>query len=74
METAKYLVRGYCSDSDGGYDDESQADTLKEAKQRARHMMSDEHTRLVESTVPIIKVEIVNAKTGEIVEDYFAQK
>ncbi len=70
MDKAKYSVRGYCSDSDGGYDDESSADTLKEAKQRARLMMSDEHMRVVESTVPVIYVEVVNAETGEVVADF----
>lgn len=72
MSEAKYLIRGYCSDSDGDYDDESQADTLKEAKERAKYMMSEEHTRIVESTVPVVRVEIVNAVSGEVVQDYFA--
>lgn len=67
VNEAKYIIRGYCSDSDGGYDDESSADTLKEAKQRARYMMSEEHTRIVESTVRVAYVEIINAKTDEIV-------
>lgn len=70
MNEAKYTLRGYCADSDGGYDDESVADTLKEAKERARYMMSEEHTRVVESTVPVVYVEIINTKTGEIVADF----
>lgn len=67
MEKAKYLLRGYCSDSDGGYDDESTAETLKEAKERAKYMMSEEHTRIVESTVPVVYVEVINSKTDEVV-------
>ena len=62
---SKYSIRGYCGDTDGGYDDESCADTFAEAKQRARYMMSEEHTRVVESTVPVIYVEVINNKTGE---------
>lgn len=67
---AKYLIRGYCSDSDGGYDDESTADTLKEARDRAKYMMSEEHMRVVESTVPVVYVEVINAKTDEVVLDF----
>ncbi len=67
---SKYAIRGYCPDSDGGYDSESQADTLKEAKSKARHMMSDEYTRIVESTVKVSYVEIVNLETDEVVSDF----
>ena len=70
MNEAKYSIRGYCHDTDGGYDSEAQADTLKEAKQRARHMMSEEYLRVVESTVPVVYVEIVNLKTDEVVADF----
>lgn len=61
MTQAKYTLHGYCSDSDGGYDDESHAETLKEAKEKARYMMSEEHTRIVESTVSVTYVEVLNA-------------
>lgn len=67
---AKYLLRGYCSDSDGGYDDESTADTLKKARERAKYMMSEEHARTVESMVPVTYVEVINAKTDEVVLDF----
>jgi hypothetical protein len=70
MTETKYAIRGYCGDTDGGYDDESCADTLKEAKQRARNMMSEEHMRVVESTVPVIYVEVVNMEIGEVVADF----
>ena len=70
MNEAKYSIRGYCLDTDGGYDDESFADTLKEAKERAKYMMTEEHTRIVETTVPIVYVEIVNIKTDEIVRTF----
>ena len=70
MTESKYLIRGYCSDTDGGYDSESEADTLKEARAKAKHMMSDTYTRLVESTVPVVYVQVENAKTGEIVLDF----
>ena len=69
MEQAKYSVRGYCSDTDGGYDDEFPAETIKEAKERAKHLMTEEYTRLVESTVPVVYVEVVNNLTGERVFD-----
>jgi hypothetical protein len=69
MEQSKYSVRGYCSDTDGGYDDESPAETLSEAKKRAKYMMSEEHTRIVESTVPVVYVEVINSQTGERVYD-----
>ena len=74
MTEAKYLIRGYCADADGGYDAETEADNLKEARERAKHMMSEEYTRLVESTVPVLYVEVVNAKTGERVLDFGAGK
>ena len=67
---AKYILRGYCSDTDGGYDDESTAETLKEAKERAKYMMSEEHTRIVESTVPVVYVEVINSKTDEVVATF----
>lgn len=70
MTESKYLIRGYCADTDGGYDDETVADTLKEARERAKHMMSEEFTRIVESTVPVRYVQVVNAKTGEVVLDF----
>lgn len=66
----KYSIRGYCQDTDGGYDDESTADTLNEAKLRAREMMSEEHTRLVESTIPVAYVEIIKTDSGEVVADF----
>lgn len=70
MEQSKYSIRGYCNDTDGGHDSESEADTLKEAKAKAKHMMSDTYTRLVESTVSVAYVQVVNAKTGEIILDF----
>lgn len=70
MTESKYLIRGYCSDTDGGYDDESEAYSLKDARAKAKRMMSDTYTRTVESTVPVRYVEIVNAKTGEVVVDF----
>jgi uncharacterized protein YdaT len=70
MTDAKYILRGYCSDSDGGYDDESTADTLKEARERAKNMLSEEHTRVVESTVPVVYVEVINASTDEVVKEF----
>lgn len=69
-EQAKYSIRGYCRETDGGYDDESVAETLKEARQRAKAMMSEEHMHIVESTVPVVYVEVVNTQTGEIVLDF----
>lgn len=70
MNEAKYSIRGYCGDTDGGYDDESKADTLKEAKERAKSMMSEEHMRVVESTVPVVYVEIIKNDSGEVVADF----
>lgn len=40
-EHAKYRIEGYCT-ADGigrGYDESSEADTLKEAKAKARYML-----------------------------------
>jgi hypothetical protein len=70
MTEAKYLVQGFCSDTDGGFDDEAPADTIKEARERAQYMMSDTYTRIVESTVPVVYVRVINAKTGENVLDF----
>lgn len=70
MTEAKYSVRAYCRDTDGGYDEESSADTIKEATSRAKEMMTDEHMRVVESTVPVVYVEIVDVKSGEIIRDF----
>jgi hypothetical protein len=69
MEQAKYSVRAYCTDTDGGYDDEQQAETVKEARERAKRMMTDDYLRVVESTVPVVYVEVINNKTGERVFD-----
>ena len=56
----KYSIQGYLAGSSPveGYDDESVADTLKEARERAKAMMTDEHARIVESTVPIVYVQV----------------
>lgn len=70
MTESKYIIRGYCSDTEGGYDSENFADTLKEAKERARYMMTEEYLRVVESTVPVVYVEVINAKTEEVVLDF----
>jgi len=69
IDHAKYVIRGYCSDSDGGYDDESTADTLKEAKAKARYMMSDEHTRIVETTVPVVYVTVQRYDSDDVLFD-----
>lgn len=70
MEQAKYSIRGYCNDTDGGYDDETVAETLVEAKKRAKYMMTETYTRVVESTVPVVYVEVINNETGERVLDF----
>ena len=67
---AKYVIHGYCRGSADGYDDESTAETLKEAKQRARHMMTEEHTRIVESTVPVVYVTIQKYNSDDILLDF----
>lgn len=69
-ETAKYHIRGYCSDTDGGYDDESVADTLKNAKMRAKQMMSEEHMRIVETLVPIVYVTIQRYDSDAILFEF----
>ena len=67
-DEAKYSIRGYCADNtDGGYDEESSADTLKEAKERAKYMMTEAHTRVVESTVPIVYVTIQRSNDDDII-------
>ena len=70
MEQAKYLVRGYCGDTDGGYDDEYPADTLKEARERAKYLMGESYMRVVESEIAVSYVEILNTQTGEVVADF----
>lgn len=66
----KYVIHGYCKGSTEGYDDESTADTLKEAKERAKYMMTEEHTRIVESTVPIVYVAIKKHDSDDIILDF----
>lgn len=69
-DESKYLIRAYCKDSDGGYDEEARAETLREAKAKAKYLMTEEHQRIVESWVPVVYVEIINTKTDEIVADF----
>jgi len=54
-EHAKYRIEGYCcpDDADKGYDSCAEADTIKEAKSKARYMLTEEHRKAAESTVPI---------------------
>jgi hypothetical protein len=61
IEQAKYEVRGYLNEDEieRGYDDVQHADTLKEAKQRAWHLLSED----------IQRVLIVQVKTNEVMED-----
>ena len=69
-EEAKYSIRAYCGDTDGGYDGESVADTLKEATAKAKEMMTDEYMRVVESSVPVKYVQVIDTKSGEIIRDF----
>lgn len=66
----KYSIRGYCPGGDGGYDDESTADTLKEAKEKAKYMMSEEHTRIVETTVPVVYVTVQRYDSDDILLEF----
>jgi hypothetical protein len=70
MTESKYLIRGYCGDTDRGFDSESEADTLKEARNRARYMLSEAYMRVVESEVPVVYAEVIEAKTGAIVDEF----
>jgi hypothetical protein len=55
----KYTLYGYASeDTTKGCDDEHGVDTLKKAKRLAKHWMTKEYMNLVESTRPIILVQI----------------
>ncbi len=68
----KYAIHGYLADHSTceGYDEESTADTLKEAKERARQMMTEEHMQIVESSVPIVYVAIKRYDSDEILLDF----
>ena len=71
----KYSIHGYRSDNtDGGYDDESTAETLKEAKDRAKYMMSEEHTRTVEATVPVVYVTVQRYNSDDILLELFGRR
>jgi hypothetical protein len=58
----KYILRGYTSrenlERDRGCDDETGADTLKEARRIAKYWMTEEYMHTIETTVPVVLVQI----------------
>lgn len=64
----KYTLYGYTSeDTARGCDDESGVDTIKEAKLLAKHWMTKEYMDLVESTQPVVLVQIF--KGEELIDE-----
>jgi hypothetical protein len=58
----KYQLRGYSSEGqlerDRGCDDERGVDTLKDAKRIAKYWMTEAYMRVVESSRPVVIVQI----------------
>ncbi len=63
----KYEVLGFKDKNQSGCDVDATYDTLKEAKNRGKYWMTEEHQRLIESSVPISYVKITNRFTGDVV-------
>ena len=69
----KYIILGfYTENTFDGSDAESPADTLVEAKRRAKCMMTPAYQRVCESSRPITRVQIIRG--DECIEDYFVWK
>lgn len=78
---SKYLVTAYSTFSvaqgngdpleivRNGYDADSPADTLREAKRRAKHLLSDEYQKLTESEQPMSYVQILKGR--DVIVDYW---
>lgn len=70
----KYEVRGYRKQSDVhgfGSQCEIGCDTLKEAKAKARFILTDESMRQSESSSPLGYSQVIQRFTGECVADFF---
>ena len=58
-----------CEMDRNGYDADYPADTLAEARRRARHMLTDEYRHLIESEQPMAYVQI--RRGDDVVADFF---
>ncbi|MDO8632791.1 MAG: hypothetical protein Q7R41_20100, partial [Phycisphaerales bacterium] len=68
----RYRLEGYTTpDTSRGYDAENEADTLKEARQKARHMLSPEWQRLTESSGPLSYVRIVDTRSESVTDERY---
>jgi hypothetical protein len=68
-----YRLEGYTNrNAETGYDAESSADTIKEAKQRAKYMMSEEERVANEASSRIVKVQIW--KGAELVDELYGRE
>ena len=55
-----------------GYTAENEADSIKEARRKAKYMLSDEFQTSNELSQPMTYVQIKN-RTGKVEEDFFRQ-
>ncbi|OQA09849.1 MAG: hypothetical protein BWY66_00388 [bacterium ADurb.Bin374] len=72
-EHTKYRIEGYCT-ADGigkGYDASSEADTLKEAKEKARYMLTKEHRAACEASEPLTVARVMRVLGGDEDKDEF---
>jgi hypothetical protein len=70
VEQAKYLVRGFCADSDGSYIAESPAETLEEAHEKAKRMMRVKYLR-ADSAVRVTYVEVIATRERDAIVQTF---
>lgn len=72
-EHMKYRIEGYCSADgiDKGYDASSEADTLKEAKEKARYMLTKEHQAACEASDPLTVARVMRVLGGWEMDDEF---
>lgn len=63
----RYRLEGFTTpDTSRGYDTENEADTLKEARAKARHMVSLEWQRLTEASGPLSYVRAVDTRSEAV--------
>ena len=69
-----YHINAYTSHEtmDRGTDAETTADTLKEAKAKARHYISEDFRRLAEMSARLMYAQVLDGN-GECVADFFGK-
>ncbi len=68
----RYRVEGYSTpDTDRGYDREVYADTLTEARSKARRLLTVEEQRLTESSGRLSYSRVVDTRSGDVMAERY---